>query len=194
MLAYVPIRIPLADVANAWMFVEREDDLAKLSATGSLLRNTGFEQMYNLYDTEKYACGDDYHRSIPTRPYLVTTDAFWEVFAAAFEGLFVVSEKRAAIPAFWIFIEEAAGHFEKTARGSYWNKVFAALRDLKAGNPPGDEEVKRISAAQGTFPSAALGSPGGLRGSEAARELRGQSGVPDVLQSVHLSDPRGGGR
>lgn len=154
-LAYAPIRIPLADVTNAWMFVEREDDLDRLSQTGSLLRNTGFEQMYNIYDTEKYSCGDFDH-STPTRPYLVTTDAFWEVFAAAFEGLFVVSEKQAAIPAFWSFVEAAAGHFGKTAKGSYWDKVFNALRDLQAGNPRGDGEVKRIAAAQGTFPSALL--------------------------------------
>lgn len=155
-LAYAPIRIPMADVTNAWMFVESEDDLARITATGSLLRNTGFEQMYNLYDTEKYNCGGFDH-STPTRPYLVTTDGFWEVFAAAFEGLFVVTEKQAAIPAFWSVVEEAARHFDKTDRGSYWHKVFAAVRDLKSGNPLRDEEVTRIAAAHGSFRSTLSG-------------------------------------
>jgi hypothetical protein len=155
-LAYVPMDIPLADVVNAWMFVESEDDLARYTRTGGVLRKTAFEQMYNLYDTENYYCGG-YDRTAPARPYFVTTDAFWEVFAAAFEGLFVVAEKHSAIPAFWEFVGDAAAHYTKRAPGSYWSKVFSALDDMRRGSPGKDGEAKRIAEAQGTIASTVLG-------------------------------------
>jgi len=43
----------------------------------------------------------------PTRPYLVTTDIFWELVASAYEGTFIVQERQQAMPAFWAFVDAA---------------------------------------------------------------------------------------
>jgi hypothetical protein len=155
-IAYVPIAIPMADVANAWMFAESEGDLARFSGAGSVLRNTGFEQMYKLYETENYNCGE-YDATQAARPYYVTTDALWEVFAAAFEGLFVVTERNASIPAFWAFVHEASLHFASRAPDAYWGKVFAVLDALKRESPVRNPEAQKIHTAQGKSVSPALG-------------------------------------
>jgi len=56
-LVYVPIEVPLADVVNAWMFTEDTADRDSFTASAGLLRTTDEDQMYELYDTESYACG-----------------------------------------------------------------------------------------------------------------------------------------
>lgn len=152
---YVPVKVPLPDVVNAWMFAETPDDVAHLAKSGGVYRSTLFSQMYNLYDTEAYSCGS-YDTGIPTRPYLVTTDALWEVFAAAYEGLFVTVEKQKAMPAFWEFIRLAASDFRTQAPGSVPGRVFAVLDAYRSGKLDATGEAGRIEAAIGSFPSPAL--------------------------------------
>lgn len=96
-LAYVPIDIPLADVTNAWMFIESSSDEQLLAKNWGVLRPTSDDQLYQLYDSESYAA---YPANIsePSRPYLVTTDIFWEIFASAYEGTFIVKERQQNAP------------------------------------------------------------------------------------------------
>src|ERR1039458_9197485 len=123
---YIPIPLPLADVVNAWMFTESAQDTELLAGRGGLFRNLKDDQIYQLYDSEAYRCGD-LDESTPTRPYLVTTDSFWELFAAAYEGMFIVRERQAAVPAFWQFVTQAAASLQQSHPQSPWAGLFAAL-------------------------------------------------------------------
>ncbi len=84
---------------NAWLFCDSNSDLDLFEKNGGLFRPLDCEQLYRLYESENYYCRG-YDETTPTRPYLVTTDIFWELFAAAYEGLFIVKERDQAIPAF----------------------------------------------------------------------------------------------
>ncbi len=158
-LAYVHVEVPLADVANAWMFAGEEADRDLFSRKGGLLRDLPDDQLYAMYESEAYNCGG-YDRSTPTRPYMVTTDVFWELQAAAYEGLFIVKERQEAIPAFWELVDEADAYFRRVKPDSPWMKVFAVLESMKK---PGDEseEVRserlRIQKAGGEEFSPFLG-------------------------------------
>ncbi len=144
-LNYVPIAVPLADVMNAWMFYSGDRDIHLLEKNRGLFRPLDSEQLYQLYESENYYCGG-YDRQVPTRPYLVTTDIFWELFAAAYEGLFIVNEREGAIPAFWKFVSAANHYYGKTTGPSHWRPMFKALADLHAGDKT-NPETNRIRAA-----------------------------------------------
>ena len=158
-LAYVPVDMPLADVANAWMFSGEQGDRDLFSSKGGLLRDLPYDQLYSMYESEAYDCGR-YDPSTPTRPYLVTTDVFWELLAAAYEGVFIIKERQQAIPAFWELVHEADAHFRRVKPDSPWMKVFAVLESMKK---PGDEtedvrfERLRIQKAGGREFSPFLG-------------------------------------
>ena len=64
-VSYIPIQTPLADVANAWMFLESPVDTNLLSRHGGLFRDLSKDdQLYQLYDSESYSCGA-YDESTP---------------------------------------------------------------------------------------------------------------------------------
>jgi hypothetical protein len=153
-LSYVPISMPLNDVQNAWMYVRSPEEMGFFQKDFGGFRDNGGDQLYELYDTENYYCGN-YDRSSPTRPYLVTTDIFWELFASAYEGIFIVAERDQAIPNFWKFIEAADQYYMKSAIKSGWTSVFSSLNDLhsrKFQNP----EVSRIMKTEGILHSDVL--------------------------------------
>jgi hypothetical protein len=109
-----------------------------------------------------------YSSTTPTRPYLVTTDILWEVWAAAYEGLFILREREMAIPAFWTFVDAAAeqllkaellkAELSKADASSPWARLFMSARASRDGATR-DEEAQRIRAHAGTAPSRALGEP-----------------------------------
>ncbi|HUI43073.1 MAG TPA: DUF3160 domain-containing protein, partial [Terriglobia bacterium] len=147
--------LPLAKVANAWMFLESGQDRELFSKNAGLFRPLkDNDQLFQLYDSEAYYCGG-YYASIPTRPYLVTTDVFWENLAAAYEGLFVLIERRQAITAFWQFVREANAALSNT--GSRWAPVFHALEQVEKAVKPDDPEARRILGANGVRHSSVLG-------------------------------------
>ena len=152
-LNYALVQLPLPDVVNAWMYAGRGDELNLLQKYDGLFRVTKMDQLFQLYETENYMCGG-YSNSTPTRPYLVTTDVFWEIYAAAYEGLFVVKERDEAIPDFWKFVEEANTAYQKTGK-SRWAPVFSTLVDFKNDNRQ-NPEVKAMNAAEGQALSATL--------------------------------------
>jgi len=151
-IVYAPITVPLADVVNAWQLSNNacEEDL--------LAKNAGFfrpqatsAQLYSLY--ERFQYGDE-----PGPPQLVTTDLFWENFAAAFNGVFILLERRHAAPAFWSFVDAAATELGNTAPGSNWQKAFAALAAYKTGELTG--EADRLANSTKAERSSLL-NPGG---------------------------------
>lgn len=155
-LVYVPIDVPLADVTNAWMFVEGPRDLSLFKNEGGLLRDLPKDQLYQLYDSELYSSGG-YDPSSPTRPYLVTTDAFWELWAAAYEGVFILNERLQAIPNFWQFVDEARDYFKMSRPNSPWRRIFLVVSSLRDTALPGGEERARILAGEGRYPSTITG-------------------------------------
>ncbi len=157
-LVYVPIQVPLADVINAWMFTQDATDRNSFTARAGLLRTTGEDQIYELYDTESYACGS-YDSATPTRPYLVTTDIFWELVASAYEGTFIVQERQQAMPAFWAFVSAARQSLDATAPSSTWAMAFNAVADSESTTSPSDTEALHIQQAKGTFNSQVFGKP-----------------------------------
>jgi hypothetical protein len=157
-LVYVPIQVPLADVINAWMFTQDTADRDSYTANAGVLRTTDENQMYELYDSESYACGK-YDSATPTRPYLVTTDIFWELVASAYEGTFIVEERQQAMPAFWAFVDAARQSLNATAPNSTWAVAFNAVADSESATNPTDAEALHIQQAQGTFSSPVFGKP-----------------------------------
>lgn len=154
-VVYEPVDIPLADVTNLWMFVARAGDAALFGSHGGALRSLELEQLYALYESEAYDCGS-YDRSTPTRPYLVTTDIFWELFASAYEGLFLVKERTAAIPAFWRFVAAARTASAAARPESRVTRLLATL-DAVHGGDAKDAEAALVLGAEGVHPSPALG-------------------------------------
>lgn len=143
-IRYIPIEVPLADVVNAWMYLESPQDRELFSNNTGLFRALENNQLYELYDSESYQCGD-YDQSTPTRPYLVTTDIFWELYAAAYEGIFILSEKQAAIFQFWNFVQSANDNL-KQAPESKMAKAFAAMMAVRDGDSTNLEAAKIIAA------------------------------------------------
>ena len=148
-LRYVPVKVPLADVTNAWMFNNSVEETDLFRKNYGVFRPNQDDQLYKLYETENYDCGG-YDKSSPTRPYLVTTDIFWELFGAAYQGLFIVKERDEAIPEFWKFVKAADSYLKGSSPKSPWVPVFSALLDLKAGNAK-NVEVARINKGQNCF-------------------------------------------
>jgi len=141
-LNYLPITVPLADVENAWMYVNSKAEIDLFQKNFGLFRPNRFDQLYSLYDTENYECGG-YARYQPTRPYLVTTDIFWELFGAAYQGIFIVKERDEAILDFKRFIAAANNYTKQAGTKSVWTNVFSILQDFITGNNQ-KPEVKRI--------------------------------------------------
>ena len=94
-LAYVPVEMPLADVANAWMFAEEQGDQDLFSRKGGLLRDLPNTTSSTPCTNRKHTIAANTIDPLPHRPYLVTTDIFWELLAAAYEGIFIVKERQA---------------------------------------------------------------------------------------------------
>jgi hypothetical protein len=141
-LNYVPVKVPLADVSNAWMYADSFEEIGLFQKNNGLFRPDQGDQLYKLYETENYYC-NSYDRNSPTRPYLVTTDIFWELFGAAYQGLFIVKERDEAVPNFWKFILETDSYYNKSKTKSQWMPVFSVLKDLYYGNLE-NKEVSRI--------------------------------------------------
>ncbi len=155
-VVYTPISAPLADVINAWMFTENSADIRLLSENSGLFRTIGGDQLHSLYDSENYNCGG-YSSNTPTRPYFVTTDILWELVAAAYEGMFIVQERRQAIPAFWEFVNAAHAAMQSKSLRSPWTAAFAAVSAVGSGKTASNAEAARIAAATGAGPSVSFG-------------------------------------
>ncbi len=147
-LNYLTITIPLADVMNAWMFTQSPKDTELFTQHSGLFRTTDYDQLYKLYDSELYIC-NGYDSSTPTRPYYVTTDIFWELYSASFEGIFLLSERQSAIPHFWQFVENAQSELAKDQAGSKMSGLMTALRDIHRHTIAQGSDGSDIASAKG---------------------------------------------
>lgn len=149
-LNYIPIAVQLADVVNAWMFCESDKETRLLESHGGFFQALDDTQLYELYHSEAYGCGSSYDCTEPTRPYLVTTDIFWELFAAGYEGLMIVQERERAIPEFWKLVAAADQFFRESRAPSRWKPVFEALADLRSKDArnPETERIRRANVRQ----------------------------------------------
>jgi hypothetical protein len=158
-LVYLPIDVPLAGIANAWMYIEKPADVAKFARARGLFRPLpDHEQLYQLYDSESYVCGEP-DVSTSTRPYLVTTDLFWELYGAAFDGLFIVLEREQAMPAFERFLAAADDQLRARHPGTPMAGAFASARAVLEGRADRDAEAQLIVAAKERATSPALNEP-----------------------------------
>jgi hypothetical protein len=147
-LQYLPLSLPLADVANAWMFLGGADDQQRFVRDGGLFRNLpNWSQLYELNDSEFYSYKQ---RLTATRPYFVTTDLFWEVYGAAFDGLFIVIERERAMPAFQTFVHAVTSSLQQSAPGTAVARAFSAIQAVLEHGEAGSPEAQRILNAQGT--------------------------------------------
>ena len=152
-LVYAPINVSLPDVVNAWQLTGnacREDMLIKNA--GAFVPSSG--QLYSIYDGDRYKSG-------PESPFIVTTDLFWENFGAAFNGVFIILERRHATSAFWSFVEAAnksmSASMSNDIRNSGWAKIFAALAGVHQGVTTG--EAGRIANDTAGFSDLIGGDP-----------------------------------
>jgi hypothetical protein len=149
-LRYLPISLPLADVTNAWMFLGAPGDQERFVRDRGLFRTVpDGEQLYSLYDTESYRPGV-LDRIYATRPYYVTTDLLWEVYGAAFDGLFILIERERAAPAFQRFVDAASSALDRSAHGSGLAKAFSAASAVLQHGEAGNPEAQRILQSKGT--------------------------------------------
>jgi hypothetical protein len=155
-LRYQPIDMPLADVVNAWMFLESTQDEKLFSTHGGLFRPMEGDQLYKLYDSENYYCGG-YDSKQPARPYFVTTDIFWEVYGAAYEGVFMTAERRQAMPAFKSLVDGASRELAASAPKSRMAGAFAAASAVLANKASGNAEAAKIIAGVEAGKSDVLG-------------------------------------
>ena len=156
-LYYEPVALPLGDIANAWMFATNDDEEQRIATDGGLFRATTDDQLFYTYDKEFYECGG-YLQAIPSRPHLVTTDIFWEVFAAAFEGSFILVERELALPAFWELVQRAHAQLQGNPRDP-WARVFDVMQAVRSGKlreAALAPELAQVLASGGASPSLIL--------------------------------------
>ena len=148
-IAYVPIDMPFADVANAWQLPPTACEATLFANEGGAFRagDGKADQLYAVYDHFNYDSG-------PRVPFLATTDLFWENFGAAFNGVFILAERQRALPAFWSFVDSANAALAASAPESRWARAFAAISASRT--PAATGEAALITRASGTARSTVL--------------------------------------
>ena len=154
-LAYTPIAVPLADVVNAWRRRQRVRratvcEKCRTASRAGKYRPAG----YSLY--ERYGYSTDF-----PPPFLVTTDLVWENFAAAFNGVFILLERRRATPAYQSFVVAANEALGRASPGSRWAKAFAALAGFVRGDTTGKPAASRTGTPWRYPPSSTQHSTSG---------------------------------
>ncbi len=120
-LAIEPYDDPLGDVANLWMYPYNRAQSDKLTKNQLLFLKAEYDQIYNLYDSERYGSSGGMDMGAHARPYLVTSDAVLETFYAAFAALYAQVER-----------SELAGALEEFARaGAETAREKGASKDVE---------------------------------------------------------------
>lgn len=136
------------------MYLGNSGDQDRFSHDRGLFRDLSEDdQLYKLYDSESY--GET--SSLPARPYFVTTDLFWEVYGAAFDGLFIVLEREQAMPAFKRLVDSASEDLRKDHANTSLAKAFSVAQAVLENHADGNPEARLVLAANGQAFSDALG-------------------------------------
>lgn len=154
-LAVEPYSDPLGDITNLWMFPLNHRQKDKLKKNQLLLLDAENDQIYSIYDTERYSCGEDVEMGFHARPYLVTSDAVLETFYAVFATVYATVEREELVGALKEFASKSAkvAHGKKGAE-DLENMFLTGLALLKPDAaktmpPIVREEVKKIEEASG---------------------------------------------
>lgn len=137
-LKYMPLDVPMGEVLNAWLFVNTVEDFPLYHQHAGLLRPQRFNnyQLYHLYDEEKYSsCLET------KRPFMVTTDIFWENFGAAFEAAYILTERNQAIPEFKKLINYTHRYFVEKNIHNRLSTVFSVAARILDNKSPASKEV-----------------------------------------------------
>jgi len=154
-LVIEPYADPLGDVANLWMFGYTDGDRAKLANNQLLFLETGYDQIYTLYDSEAYESSNEDEFGDHARPYFVTSDAVLETFYASFSALYANAERTVLSKALTEFCKSGvqAARLKKAPHDveTLFSVGLALLRPetLKGASPQVRTEVQRIEAASG---------------------------------------------
>ena len=152
-LTIEPYADPLGDVSNLWMFGYSDKDRAKLANNQLLFLDTGYDQIYTLYDSEAYEGRNEDELGNHARPYFVTSDAVLETFYAAFSALYANAERTVLSKALTEFCTAGAEVARQKKSPPDVETLFsvglALLKpeSLKGASPRVREEVRRIEAA-----------------------------------------------
>ncbi len=148
-LAVEPHNDPLGDISNLWMYQYNKGDREKLVKNQMLLKKGDSDQIYSLYESERY--GD---RQMV--PYLVTSDAVLETFYAAFAALYAAMERQQLATALEEFSRHGVAAAARLKPGSDTEVMFQTgliLMKPESGTtmrPEARTEAKKvIAAAQG---------------------------------------------
>jgi hypothetical protein len=150
----VPYNDPLGDVSNLWMYPYSESQKNSIAENQLLFLNAGFDQMYNVYETERYSCGA-VSPNFPARPYIITSDAILETFYAAFASLYGAMEQFRQVSLLKEFSKQAL----QTARernalqviNVYFETALGLLDPVQRGTISAEAatEIGRIEKAEG---------------------------------------------
>ncbi len=147
--SYLPLDLPLYNVENGWMFISKKSEVDLFNTWGGLFRPTDFDQMYYVYESERYAPFREFAAILPIRPVLVTTDSFHEILEAGYAGIFFLNEKYLAIKRFERFIEHGKTLFNDSGT-SYWSNLFINASKI-LNDIYDDEELIQIEKAEGEY-------------------------------------------
>ena len=157
-ISFVPMAIPLADVANAWQLPPNQCEARLLASDAGVFLpvDSNVNQLYTVYDQYNYGSGGRV-------PFLATTDLFWENFGAAFNGVFILLERQRAVPAFWAFVDSANASLAAAAPDTKWARAFAAIAESRNASSTGEaarvakgSEQERSTVLDSTFDFAEL--------------------------------------
>ena len=155
-LAYEPLDLPLYDVENIWMYGLNSQDMNLFSTHGGLFRPTGYNQISQLYDSERYGMCGYFSTHEPVRPFLATTDPFHEILEAAFSGIFYIFERDVSMTWFNKLLTMGTSTFnEHDDVSGFWHRLFSNTLKISQGSYD-DEELIKIKNAQGVINSPTL--------------------------------------
>jgi hypothetical protein len=157
-LRYQPEAMPFADVTNVWAFPNLNHVSGWLTKNGGYFSPpaNGLNEIFDFYDTENTGCGGQPDFTAPIRPYLLTTDVMWELYAGAYAGIFGLVERHQAIPAFVKMVDLGAADMGAKHPGSRLALMFAAAQAVlndDRGNPEAARVLDHGDGVDPIFPN-----------------------------------------
>jgi Tol biopolymer transport system component len=155
-LTIEPYADPMGDLANLWMYNYSRVQSDKMTKNQLLFLKGKDDQIYNLYDSERYGICGDVDTGAHARPYLVTSDAVLETFYAAFAALYAQVERTELSVALEEFARKGAEAAREKGAGKDVENFFLTglglLKKEALRSAPAEvqAEVGRVENAEGS--------------------------------------------
>lgn len=146
-LEVVPYDDPMGDVANLWLYGYSPKQSDKIKKNTLLFIDGGFEQLYDVYETERY-----YH-DVQARPLLVTSDSVLDAFYILFSVLYAQVERTELVPALAEFARAGAEAARGKKGGKNLENVFLTglgllKPEIRPTLPPEvNKEIRKVEEA-----------------------------------------------